>query len=251
MENLIELNNVSKVFFNDKGQTTVLKNISLALKPNKIIAIIGPSGCGKSTILNLISGIITPSEGQIINKAKVGYMFQQDLLFSWRNVKDNVLLGLEVAHLHQKENIDYALNLLKKYQLNEFINYYPHELSGGMRQRVALIRTLALHPEVLLLDEPFSALDYQTRLFVLDDVYNIIKKEEKSAIIVTHDISEAISFADEVIVLSQRPCSIKKIIPINFSNIDEKTPLKVRKHPLFSSYFDLIYKELYDERKSV
>lgn len=251
MENLIELNNVSKVFFNDKGQTTVLENISLTLKPNRIVAIIGPSGCGKSTILNLISGIITPSEGQITNKAKVGYMFQQDLLFPWRNVKDNVLLGLEITHRHEKENIDYALNLLKKYQLEEFINYYPHELSGGMRQRVALIRTLALHPEVLLLDEPFSALDYQTRLFVLDDVYNIIKKEEKSAIIVTHDISEAISFADEVIVLSHRPCSIKKIIPIDFTDIDEKTPLKVRKHPLFSSYFDLIYKELYDERKSI
>lgn len=251
MENLIELNNVSKVFFNDKGQTTVLENISLTLKPNKIVAIIGPSGCGKSTILNLISGIMTPSEGQIINRAKVGYMFQQDLLFSWRNVKDNVLLGLEITHRHEKENINYALNLLKKYQLEEFINYYPHELSGGMRQRVALIRTLALHPEVLLLDEPFSALDYQTRLFVLDDVYNIIKKEEKSAIIVTHDISEAISFADEVIVLSHRPCSIKKIISIDFTGIDEKTPLKVRKHPLFSSYFDLIYKELYDERKSI
>lgn len=250
MENLIEFHDVTKTFFNEKGEIKVLENLNFTLKQEEIIAIIGPSGCGKSTILNLVSGLEQPNEGQIVTTKKIGYMFQQDHLFPWRTVKDNVLLGLEITHTKTKENIDYLLHLLEKYQLGEFLHHYPQELSGGMRQRVALIRTLALKPSVLLLDEPFSALDYQTRLFVLDDVYRMIREEKKAAIIVTHDISEAISFADRVIVLSKRPSTIKKAIPITLTIEGEKTPLKARKAKEFSSYFNEIYKELNDDEET-
>lgn len=248
MDTYINFQQVSKTFFSEKGETPVLDHFSFQLQKEEIIAIIGPSGCGKSTLLNLISGLIEPSEGAISLQAKIGYMFQSDHLFSWRTVKDNVMLGLEIQHQKTKENEAYALSLLKKYQLGDFLDHYPKELSGGMRQRVALIRTLVLKPEVLLLDEPFSALDYQTRLFVLDDVYHMIKEEKKSAIIVTHDISEAISFADKVIVLSSRPSHIQKIIPIHLTIQGEKTPLKARKAQEFPSYFDEIYGELHHEK---
>ena len=247
MDNLVEFKDVSKTFFSEKGETIVLSHVSFSLKPHEIIAIIGPSGCGKSTLLNLVSGLIEPSEGYVTLNARMGYMFQTDHLFSWRTVKDNVLLGLEITHTKTKENVKYAIDLLEKYQLGEFLHHYPQELSGGMRQRVALIRTLVLKPEVLLLDEPFSALDYQTKLLVLDDVYRIIHEEKKSAIIVTHDISEAISFADRVIVLSSRPSSIQASIPIDLYLQEEKTPLKARKSKEFPAYFDKIYKELHHD----
>lgn len=178
MDDLVEFKDVSKTFFSEKGETIVLSHVSFSLKPHEIIAIIGPSGCGKSTLLNLVSGLIEPSEGYVTLNARMGYMFQTDHLFSWRTVKDNVLLGLEITHTKTKENVKYAIDLLEKYQLGEFLHHYPQELSGGMRQRVALIRTLVLKPEVLLLDEPFSALDYQTKLLVLDDVYRIIHEEK-------------------------------------------------------------------------
>ena len=247
MDDLVEFKDVSKTFFSEKGETIVLSHVSFSLKPHEIIAIIGPSGCGKSTLLNLVSGLIEPSEGQVTLNARMGYMFQTDHLFSWRTVKDNVLLGLEITHTKTKENVKYAIDLLEKYQLGEFLHHYPQELSGGMRQRVALIRTLVLKPEVLLLDEPFSALDYQTKLLVLDDVYRIIHEEKKSAIIVTHDISEAISFADRVIVLSSRPSSIQASISIDLHLQEEKTPLKARKSKEFPAYFDKIYKELHHD----
>lgn len=247
MDNLVEFKDVSKTFFSEKGETIVLSHVSFSLKPHEIIAIIGPSGCGKSTLLNLVSGLIEPSEGYVTLNARMGYMFQTDHLFSWRTVKDNVLLGLEITHTKTKENVKYAIDLLEKYQLGEFLHHYPQELSGGMRQRVALIRTLVLKPEVLLLDEPFSALDYQTKLLVLDDVYRMIHEEKKSAIIVTHDISEAISFADRVIVLSSRPSSIQASIPIELHLQEEKTPLKARKSKEFPAYFDKIYKELHHD----
>ena len=247
MDDLVEFKDVSKTFFSEKGETIVLSHVSFSLKPHEIIAIIGPSGCGKSTLLNLVSGLIEPSEGYVTLNARMGYMFQTDHLFSWRTVKDNVLLGLEITHTKTKENVKYAIDLLEKYQLGEFLHHYPQELSGGMRQRVALIRTLVLKPEVLLLDEPFSALDYQTKLLVLDDVCRIIHEEKKSAIIVTHDISEAISFADRVIVLSSRPSSIQASIPIDLHLQEEKTPLKARKSKEFPAYFDKIYKELHHD----
>lgn len=248
MKELLKFDNVSKSFFTKDGKTDVLSSISFSLCENQIIAIIGPSGCGKSTILNIASKLEDITSGNLTINAKLGYMFQRDNLFMWRNVFDNIKLGLEINKSLTKENIAYVEDLLKKYGLEEFKKYYPNELSGGMRQRVALIRTLALKPDVLLLDEPFSALDYQTRLYVLDDVYRIIKDEQKSALIVTHDISEAISVADAVIILSSRPCVIKKIIPINV-DIKDKTPTKTRKHKDFQKYFDLIYKELNDYEK--
>lgn len=237
--------NVNQTFFSENGKIEVLNDINFNLDENEIIAIVGPSGCGKSTILNLISGLIKPTSGNIISNKKIGYMFQNDLLFSWRSVKNNVLLGLEVTHTKTKENIDYVMELLKKYNLIDFKNHFPNELSGGMKKRVSLIRTLAVKPDILLLDEPFSGLDYQTKLIVIDDIYRIIKTEQKSAIIVTHDIGEAIAFSNRVIILTKRPSSIKKEIVINL-NIEDQTPIKAYKSPLFSQYFDLIHKELDD-----
>ena len=237
--------NVNQTFFSENGKIEVLNDINFNLDENEIIAIVGPSGCGKSTILNLICGLIKPTSGNIISNKKIGYMFQNDLLFSWRSVKNNVLLGLEVTHTKTKENIDYVMELLKKYNLIDFKNHFPNELSGGMKKRVSLIRTLAVKPDILLLDEPFSGLDYQTKLIVIDDIYRIIKTEQKSAIIVTHDIGEAIAFSNRVIILSKRPSSIKKEIVINL-NIEDQTPIKAYKSPLFSQYFDLIHKELDD-----
>lgn len=237
--------NVNQTFFSENGKIEVLNDINFNLDENEIIAIVGPSGCGKSTILNLICGLIKPTSGNIISNKKIGYMFQNDLLFSWRSVKNNVLLGLEVTHTKTKENIDYVMELLKKYNLIDFKNHFPNELSGGMKKRVSLIRTLAVKPDILLLDEPFSGLDYQTKLIVIDDIYRIIKTEQKSAIIVTHDIGEAIAFSNRVIILTKRPSSIKKEIVINL-NIEDQTPIKAYKSPLFSQYFDLIHKELDD-----
>ncbi len=244
MKSLLTFNNVSKSFFTETGKTDVLSKISFTLHDDEIIAVIGPSGCGKSTILNLASALENQTSGEIKKDGKIGYMFQRDNLFMWRNVLDNIKLGLEISKTLNKENLDYIHSLINKYGLQDFAKYYPNELSGGMRQRVALIRTLALKPDVLLLDEPFSALDYQTRLFVLDDVYKIIKSEGKSAIIVTHDISEAISVADRVIVLSNRPCKIKKILDIKFDLENKRTPTATRNAKEFQQYFDLIYKEL-------
>ena len=237
--------NVNQTFFSENGKIEVLNDINFNLDENEIIAIVGPSGCGKSTILNLICGLIKPTSGNIISNKKIGYMFQNDLLFSWRSVKNNVLLGLEVTHTKTKENIDYVMELLRKYNLIDFKNHFPNELSGGMKKRVSLIRTLAVKPDILLLDEPFSGLDYQTKLIVIDDIYRIIKTEQKSAIIVTHDIGEAIAFSNRVIILTKRPSSIKKEIVINL-NIEDQTPIKAYKSPLFSQYFDLIHKELDD-----
>ena len=215
--------------------------ISFELNNNEFVAIVGPSGCGKSTILNILANLDNKSDGEIIinDNIKLGYMLQQDALFNWKTVLDNCLLGLEI---NKMDNKDYVLKLLNTYGLKDFINSYPNNLSGGMRQRVALIRTLATKPDILLLDEPFSALDYQTRLKVSDDVYNIIKKEKKSAIMVTHDIAEAISMADRIIVLSKRPSVIKKIIDINLT--DKSTPINNRKAKEFAYYYDLIWKEI-------
>ena len=244
MKPLLTFNDVSKSFFTETGKTDVLSKISFTLYEDEIIAVIGPSGCGKSTILNLAASLDSQTGGEIKKDGNIGYMFQRDNLFMWRNVLDNIKLGLEISKTLNKDNLAYVNDLINKYGLKDFSKYYPNELSGGMRQRVALIRTLALKPDVLLLDEPFSALDYQTRLFVLDDVYKIIKSEKKSAIIVTHDISEAISVADKVIVLSNRPCKIKQILDINYDLNGKRTPTETRKTKEFQKYFDLIYKEL-------
>ena len=238
---ILTIKNLNKIYHTKTSETKAIENFSFELNDNEFVAIVGPSGCGKSTILNILANLDTKSNGEIIIKdnVKLGYMLQQDALFNWKTVLDNCLLGLEINKLNNK---DYVLKLLNTYELKDFINSYPNNLSGGMRQRVALIRTLATKPDILLLDEPFSALDYQTRLKVSDDVYNIIKKEKKSAIMVTHDIAEAISMADRIIVLSKRPSVIKKIIDINLT--DKSTPINNRKAKEFAYYYDLIWKEI-------
>ena len=201
--------------------------------------------------MSIIAGLEKKSSGKIfINNIetegispKIGYMLQKDSLLEWRTIYNNVIFGLEITHKRTKENEEYVKSLLKKYNLYEVKNKYPSQLSGGMRQRVALIRTLAIKPEILLLDEAFSALDYQTRIIVTKDIYRILKNEKITTIIVTHDISEAISMSDRVSVLSKRPAKVKKIIKIEF-DIENKDPMNCRKDPKFSKYFDTLWKEL-------
>ncbi len=243
-KNILKIDNLSKTYHTRKYEITAVDNFNLELKKGEFIAIVGPSGCGKSTILSILSGIDKDYKGNIEKDDNItfGYMLQQDALFEWRNILDNSLIGLEIQNKKKDNNIKYVKNLLETYGLKEFINNYPSSLSGGMKQRVSLIRTLATKPDIILLDEPFSALDYQTRLKVSDDVYKILKKEHKSAIIVTHDIAEAISMADRVIILSNRPSHIKKVIKINLKN--KSTPINNRKDELFNLYYEMIWKEI-------
>ena len=246
---IMKLDNVGLIYQSKNGETEAVKNFSLSVKEGDFVAIVGPSGCGKTTMLSIMSGILKPTSGKVFiggkniyeSKTYIGYMFQKDELFEWRTVWQNIMLGLEIKKQNTSKQQEYAKKLIEKYGLIDFVNKKPRELSGGMRQRVALIRTLVLMPQILLLDEPFSALDFQTRLSVCDDVYNIIKNEHKTAILVTHDISEAISMADKVIVLTKRPATIKKIRKIN---IKGETPLKRRESPDFSLEFNNIWKEL-------
>lgn len=245
---ILKLDNVRLTYFSDKEETLALDNISMSVDEGQFISIVGPSGCGKTTILSLISGLIKPTYGTITlgentnSNNYVGYMFQRDNLFEWRTVLGNVYLGLELQKNKTKENIEYVNSLLKKYNLWEFKDKYPRQLSGGMRQRVALIRTLALRPSILLLDEAFSALDYQTRLDVCDDVYRILKNENLTAILVTHDISEAIAMSDRIFILSNRPATVKKIIDVELGHI--ATPLERRENSKAKDYFDIIWREL-------
>lgn len=251
MNPLLKLSHVSFSYHEENGETLALSDISFSLEPGKFLAIVGPSGCGKSTLLSLICGLLTPEEGSISllglplkeARANIGYMLQKDHLFEWRTVYSNVTLGLEIQKKLTPERLKNVDSMLNTYGLSEFRNARPSQLSGGMRQRAALIRTLALEPDLLLLDEPFSALDYQTRLSVCDDIYEIIKKEEKTAILVTHDISEAISVADQILVLTSRPGRVQKEIPVCFS-MEERTPMRSRNAPEFQEYFNLIWKEL-------
>ena len=244
MEEILVIKNLKKIYHNKKEEVIAVDDVSFSLNKGEFIALVGPSGCGKSTILSILSGLEDKSSGNIELKPniKFGYMLQQDALFEWKTVKENCLIGLDITGNLNKQSEAYVDSLLDTYGLSDFKNSYPASLSGGMRQRVALIRTLALNPDILLLDEPFSALDYQTRLAVSDDVYKIIKKEDKSAIMVTHDLAEAISMADKVIVLSKRPSIIKKRFDIKLTN--KKNPIENRKAPEFSTYYDEIWKEL-------
>lgn len=243
MKEILKIKNLKKTYHSINGEIEAIKDITLNLNDGEFIAIVGPSGCGKSTLLSILSGLDEKSNGTIeLQNKKIGYMLQTDSLFEWRNILNNALLGLEINNNLTKENIEYTKNLLNKYGLKEFIYKKPSSLSGGMRQRVALIRTLASKPDILLLDEPFSALDYQSRLSVSNDVYEIIKKENKSAIMVTHDIAEAISMADRIIVLTNRPAKIKNIYEIKLTN--KTTPINNRKAKEFSYYYDLIWKDI-------
>ncbi len=244
MNKLLNIKGLSKNYLTKKNVICALNNISFEVLENDFIVLVGPSGCGKSTILSIIGGLENKSDGKIKvykDNLKVGYMFQEDALLPWLSVLDNCLLGLKIKNKVKSEDIKYVKMLLKKYGLSNFENSYPKELSGGMRQRVALIRTLALKPDILLLDEPFSALDYQTRITVSNDVFKMIKEEKKTAIMVTHDINEAISIGDKVIVLSNRPACIKNIYEIDMNN--KSIPSENRNNPKFNYYYNLIWKD--------
>ena len=243
MKEVLKVNHITKKYQALNGEIEALKDITFSIKEGEFVSLIGPSGCGKSTILSIIAGLEEKNSGDIQLDGKIGYMLQKDSLLEWLTIYQNVMFGLEIGHIKTTENIQYVENLLKKYNLYEFKDKYPNQLSGGMRQRAALIRTLAIKPKILLLDEAFSALDYQTRIMVTKDIYDILRNEKITALIVTHDISEAISMSDRVIVLSNRPAVVKEIHKIEF-DIENRTPLNCRESPKFSNYFDTIWKGL-------
>ena len=242
---ILIIKNLSKIYHTKKSEIPAIKDLNLNIKEGEFVAIVGPSGCGKTTLLSILCQLEQKSQGEIIytqGKQKMGYMLQNDTLFPWLNILDNTLLGLKVEKNINKENINKVIKLLETYGLKDFIKKYPNNLSGGMRQRVALIRTLATNPNILLLDEPFSALDYQTRLAVSDDVWKIIKKEKKTTIMITHDIAEAISMADRIIVLTNRPAKVKSIYTIEMEN--KQNPINNRKQKEFQYYYDKIWKDI-------
>ena len=247
----LEVSGLSYSYHSMDGETQALSNISFTVDTGEFIAIVGPSGCGKSTLLSLFSGLLKPDEGEILidgiplseSKINIGYMLQKDHLFEWRTILSNASLGLEIQHKMDERHRNSLKELMNSYGLGNFENARPSELSGGMRQRAALIRTLALEPDILLLDEPFSALDYQTRLSVCDDISTIIRGRHKTAILITHDLSEAVSVADRIIILSKRPGRIKGILPVPFST-PGLSPLERRNAPEFSGYFNEVWKIL-------
>ena len=247
----LEVSGLSYSYHSMDGETQALSNISFTVDTGEFIAIVGPSGCGKSTLLSIFSGLLKPDEGEILidgiplpdSKVNIGYMLQKDHLFEWRSILSNAALGLEIQHKIDERHKNDLRELMNSYGLGNFENSRPSELSGGMRQRAALIRTLALEPDILLLDEPFSALDYQTRLSVCDDISTIIRGRHKTAILITHDLSEAVSVADRIIILSKRPGRIKGILPIPFST-PGLSPLERRNDPEFSGYFNEVWKIL-------
>lgn len=242
--NILKIKNLKKIYHTKKEEILAVEDFSLNLKEGEFVSIVGPSGCGKSTILSILCGLTSYSNGSIEcnDNINIGYMLQDDSLLDFRTILNNCLLGLELKKELNEKSKNYVIDLLKTYGLGEFINNYPCNLSGGMRQRCALIRTLATKPDILLLDEPFSALDYQTRLAVSDDVYKILKKEKKSAIMVTHDLAEAISMSDRIIVLSKRPSKIKNIYNIELTN--KSNPIENRKAKEFSKYYEMIWKDI-------
>ncbi|MBR7110874.1 MAG: ABC transporter ATP-binding protein [Clostridia bacterium] len=249
MDTFLELDKVSYTYYSKKGETQALKDITLSVRENEFFGICGPSGSGKTTILSLIAGLLSPESGNILLSGKpatesrnsIGYMLQKDHLFEWRTVYENVMLGLELKKDKSPDAKERVLDLLNKYGLYEFKDSHPSSLSGGMRQRVALIRTLALSPTILLLDEPFSALDYVTRISVQSDVYSIIKKEKITTVLISHDISEAISMSDRIAMLSPRPATVKQIFDVD---IEGDSPMERRNNPSFSKVFEKIWKEL-------
>jgi NitT/TauT family transport system ATP-binding protein len=247
----LQLKSVGQTYFSKTSATTALEDISLTVNEGEFVSILGPSGCGKSTLLSIIAGLLIPTEGsvlvnnQLVNQPhpKIGYMLQQDYLFPWKTIEDNILLGLKLRNLYTQEHIQSAFRLLREIGLDHTIKKYPSELSGGMRQRVALVRTLATQPKLLLLDEPFSALDYQTKLKLEDLVSSTLKEHGKTAILVTHDIGEAIAMSDSVILLSSNPGRIFRTFKITES-LKNLLPFEARQHPDFSATFQQIWEEL-------
>lgn len=247
----IEMHDVSLRYFTLKEETESLCDISFSIEEGEFISIVGPSGCGKSTLLSLISGLLRPTEGHVRlfgetvqgPSDRIGYMLQHDHLFEWRNVWHNLLVGAQIRKLSMPKARQRAQELLKRYGMEEFSEYRPKQLSGGMRQRVALIRTLVLQPDIFLLDEPFSALDYQTRLSLSEEIHRILREQKKTVVLVTHDLTEAIGMADRVLVMSRRPGKIKKEVAISYSG-ERPSPLQARQTPEFNRYFNQLWKEL-------
>lgn len=249
---ILTLSDIHYSYHEPDGETPALENISFTVNKGEFIAIVGPSGCGKSTLLSIIAGLLSPEKGSVsldglplsYTRTRIGYMLQKDHLFEWRTILSNVLLGLEIQNRLNDDTRAAAMRLLQTYGLDSFADARPSQLSGGMRQRAALIRTLVLEPEILLLDEPFSALDYQTRLKVADDIWKIIRKEAKTAVLVTHDLSEAVSMADRILVLSSRPGHLLSDVSVYFPELTDDCPMNRRNTEQFKSYFNLIWKEL-------
>ena len=247
---LLQVEDVGQIYQAENGEVIAFEHISFSVEQGEFISIVGPSGCGKSTLLSVISGLLPATSGRVLLEGRevsgisphIGYMLQRDDLLEWRTIWNNVLFGLEIRHEKTPETVARAQTLLETYGLAEFRDKYPRQLSGGMRQRASLIRTLAAGPEILLLDEAFSALDYQTRLSVTDDVYGILKREGVTVLMVTHDIPESISMGDRVLILSARPACVREILNIEFGA--ERSPLSCRSDPRFSQYFDHIWREL-------
>lgn len=248
---VLRVDRISQTYQAKNGEVAALKDISFSMKKGDFFSLVGPSGCGKSTLLSIIAGLLPPSSGDVYvcgekvngTSPNIGYMLQKDNLLEWRTIRNNVLFGLELRHNLNKDTITHADRLLRTYGLYEFKDKYPSQISGGMRQRAALIRTLAVNPDILLLDEAFSALDYQTRLAVTEDVYHILKRENITTLMVTHDIPECISMSDTVVILSPRPARVQELLPITF-DLENRTPLACRGTAEFSQYFDHIWKEL-------
>ena len=241
-EEILRFTDVKYIYHTKRGETVAAENLTFSVREGEFVAIIGPSGCGKTTLLSLAAGLLKPSEGEVISHGSFGYMLQKDQLFPWRTIEKNIFLPLEIKRQNKEEHRERARALANKYGLKDFLQSYPSQLSGGMRQRAALIRTLASEPDILLLDEPFSALDYQTRLNVTEDVSQIIRSEGKTALLITHDISEAISLADRVLVLTNRPARVSHAHEMDFGDV--KNPLKRRETTQFSGWFELLWREL-------
>lgn len=254
-KNMLKLTNICYSYHTLHGETQVLHDLSFGVNEGEFVAVAGPSGCGKSTLLSIISGLLQPESGTIavnnpdgsLRYPRIGYMLQHDHLFEWRSVYKNVILGLEINHMLTDERLNYVNQLLSDYGLEQFRDKRPSELSGGMKQRAALIRTLALDPQLLLLDEPFSALDYQTRLTVSADICKLIRQTGKTMLLITHDLSEAISLADRVIVLSGRPATVKSELSIKLTTADD-SPLAARNAPEFNGYFNQLWEVIKNEK---
>jgi NitT/TauT family transport system ATP-binding protein len=248
----LTLQSISHAYFSKDSATTALENVSLSLEEGEFISFLGPSGCGKTTLLSIIAGLFAPTSGilflnnqplQAKNDHSIGYMLQQDYLFPWKTIEDNVTLGLKLLNNQDTKAYENAIQLLHEVGLEGVEKHYPRQLSGGMRQRAALARTLAVDPKILLLDEPFSSLDYQTKLKLEDSVCSTLKSYGKTAVLVTHDIGEAIAMSDRIYLFAARPGRIYQVFDVP-KELQELAPFQARNHPLYSSLFQTIWKEL-------
>ncbi|KEK24599.1 ABC transporter ATP-binding protein [Bacillus gaemokensis] len=247
----LQICNVSHCFFAKENARLVLEDINLHVEEGEFVSFLGPSGCGKTTLLSIIAGLLKPIEGIVFledepiikSTSSMGYMLQQDYLFPWKTIEENIMLGLHITKTYGVKTKEHTLQLLQQVGLHEVEKQYPRELSGGMRQRAALVRTLATNPKILLLDEPFSALDYQTKLKLEELVFSLLQTYKKTSLLVTHDIEEAIAMSDRIYLLQAKPGKIAKtfIVP---ESIRSLSPLKARHHPDFPALFQDIWKEL-------